>query len=283
MVRLDAVARCEDVGHVGLHRPADTQRPSLAELEAGGAGQVDGRTDAGCDDDQIRNRADTSRVPNGDAGAFGLDGLNRRAKLEGHLVPLEFSPHDGPQLGVHGREDRRARVEDRDVEADVAKGVGHLQADVAGTHHHRGLGSAHREPSVNGERVRHRMQQIDRWGIEATNRRRRGDGARRDDEPVVVDRANRTARTKARAMSHRIDGRGRRIEQKLDSARLDLGLRAVRQALGPRSLPAEIERQPADAVVRELVREHHANTPGRIDLTGTQGRADACVAPPDDQ
>ena len=73
------------------------------------------------------------------------------------------------------------------------------------------------------------------------------------------------------------------IEEQPDAVPFDVGDLAVRKVVPVGCLAAQEERQPANAVIREVVGDEDGDVAGRVELTGAQCSADSRIAPADNE
>lgn len=73
----------------------------------------------------------------------------------------ELTMNQAPEVRVHGGQDLGQRLDLRDPQTASRQGFGHLQTDVTSPDHHHALWCALLNGLHDGERVAHRMQQMD--------------------------------------------------------------------------------------------------------------------------
>ncbi len=98
-----------------------------------------------------------------------VKGRSRRAEVQLDAIALQVVDQGPVHLVVQGRHDRLFQLDQRDPQAPLAQGLGHLHADVAAADHHRALGAGI-DLGLDGIHVRDVAQGMDLGMVDAWDR-----------------------------------------------------------------------------------------------------------------
>lgn len=146
---------------------------AVVEIEAGGGGELGPGFDPDAGDDEIggENLALDGAHPLD--GVVAHEGVDRGVGVELDAVVGVQVPANGADLGAEDALERRGhRVDEDDLDAELAGGGGHLRADPTGADHGQptGRGQGGAEPVA----VLHRSQVVDTVESDPGTFRRRG-------------------------------------------------------------------------------------------------------------
>ena len=133
---LDGVAHGADGGVAGPHVLVDDDAAGRADLQARLARQSRLRPHAHRQDHQAAGDRLAAREVRRQPPAFRGDGRDARPQPQVHAVGLQVLVDGGDHLRVGGDEDLRGQFDQRDLQAPLPQGLGHLQADVPAADDH---------------------------------------------------------------------------------------------------------------------------------------------------
>jgi hypothetical protein len=169
-------------------------------------------------------------------------------------MAFKLPTHQFAKGGIDRLKHRRSKLDKRDVEPASRKGVRHFEADVAAPDDQRGRARSRSEMRVDGKTVVHRMQAKDTGRVDAVNLCLDGSRPRAQDQTIVREFARFAGVVPhQKDLPVRVDALCSGVEEKPESCLLELAERAMCKASPVGNFSAQVEGEPADAVVRKGV------------------------------